>query len=95
MSATASLVEEVGRPPSLVEGFESVWLLDANLSEEHWKYMWQRYSVAELIDIGRRSGWFGGVSNRDAVLELLQLSRAAGYDPIADGFSANEPTKVV
>jgi hypothetical protein len=84
---------EVGRPPSLVEGFDSVWLLDANLNAEHWKYLWQRYSVRELIDIGRRSGWFGFPSNRDAVAELLNRSRQAGYDPISDGLSAGEPVR--
>lgn len=95
MSATASELMEVGRPPSLVEGFESVWLLDANLNAEHWKYMWQRYSIRELIDIGRRSGWFETHNNRDAVLQLLHRSREAGYDPVQDGLEAEEPVKQV
>lgn len=84
---------EVGRPPSLVEGFDSVWVLDANLTSEHWKYMWQRFTVRELIDIGRRSGWLVTDNNRDAVLELLDLSRCAGYDPAVDGLTTAEPSK--
>ena len=90
-----STIEELGRPPSLVESFDSVWVLDANLTAEHWKYLWQRFSVGELIDIGRRSGWLSSQSNRDAVLALLGLSRGAGYDPITDGLSADEPLKIV
>lgn len=95
MSGTLSAMQEVGRPPSLVESFDSVWLLDSSLTAEHWKYLWQRYSVGELIDIGRRSGWLASESNRDAVLALLDRSREAGYDPITDGLSADEPLKVV
>ena len=95
MSAVATMYEEVGRPPSLVEGFDSVWVLDANLTREHWKYLWQRFSVRDLIDIGRRSGWLNTGSNRDAVLQLLEISRAAGYDPINDGLQADEPVKEV
>lgn len=95
MSGTMSITQEVGRPPSLVESFDSVWVLDSSLSAEHWKYLWQRFSVGELIDIGRRSGWLGSQSNRDAVLALLDRSREAGYDPITDGLSADEPLKVV
>lgn len=94
MSGMASTIEEVGRPPSLVEGFDSVWLIDSNLSAEHWKYLWQRYGVGNLIDIGRRSGWLETTNNRDAVLELLRKSRDAGYDPLTDGMSADEPVKV-
>lgn len=89
------MMQEVGRPPSLVESFDSVWVLDASLTAEHWKYLWQRYSVGELIDIGRRSGWLASQSNRDAVMDLLRLSREAGYDPITDGFSTDEPLRVV
>ncbi len=90
-----SITQEVGRPPSLVESFDSVWVLDASLTTEHWKYLWQRFSVGELIDIGRRSGWLASQSNRDAVMELLRLSRDVGYDPITDGLDTNEPLKVV
>jgi hypothetical protein len=90
-----SITQEVGRPPSLVESFDSVWVLDSSLSAEHWKYLWQRFGVGELIDIGRRSGWLASQSNRDAVLTLLDLSREAGYDPITDGLSADEPLKIV
>ncbi len=95
MSGILSTTQEVGRPPSLVESFDSVWVLDASLTAEHWKYLWQRFGVGELIDIGRRSGWLTSRSNRDAVMELLRLSREAGYDPMADGFSTEEPPKVV
>ncbi len=95
MSGILSTTQEVGRPPSLVESFDSVWVLDASLTAEHWKYLWQRFGVGELIDIGRRSGWLTSQSNRDAVMELLRLSREAGYDPMADGFSTEEPPKVV
>ncbi len=93
MSGTTSIYEEIGRPPSLVEGFDSVWLLDASLTAEHWKYLWMRFTVRELIDIGRRSGWLATDNNKDAVLQLLEQSRAAGYDPINDGLSAQEPVK--
>ncbi len=88
-------MQEVGRPPSLVESFDSVWVLDATLMAEHWKYLWQRFSMGELIDICRRSGWLASQSNRDAVMALLRLSREAGYDPITDGRSTEEPLKVV
>ncbi len=94
MSEMATTVD-ASRPPSLVEGFDSVWLLDSQLTAEHWRYMWQRFDVRELIDIGRRSGWLDEGSNRDAVLALLERSRQAGYDPLADGLSADEPLKVV
>ena len=89
------MTEELGRPPSLVEGFDSVWLLDSRLTAEHWKYLWQRYAVRDLIDIGRRSGWLLSDNNRDAVLDLLERSRAAGYDPLEDGVRADEPVKEV
>jgi hypothetical protein len=95
MSGTAMTTMEVGRPPSLVEGFDSVWLLDANLTSEHWRYLWQRFTVRELIDIGRRSGWFSSESNRDAVLQLLERSRHSGYDPVIDGLRTDEPLKEV
>ena len=95
MSAIASTTWEVGRPPSLVESFDSVWLLDTNLTAEHWKYLWQRYSVRDLIDIGRRSGWILSDNNRDAVLMLLDLSRQAGYDPANEGLTTDEPAKEV
>lgn len=95
MSGTALATGEVGRPPSLVEGFDSVWILDDNLTSEHWKYMWQRFTVRELIDIGRRSGWLETDNNRDAVLALLDRSRQAGYDPIVDGVTPDEPLKEV
>lgn len=95
MSGIAAIAEELGRPPSLVEGFDSVWLLDATLTAEHWKYLWQRFGIRELIDIGRRSGWLESGNNRDAVLMLLTKSREAGYDPLEDGVSAEEPLKVV
>ena len=91
MNGLAMATMEVVRPPSLVESFDSVWILDANLSAEHWKYMWQRYSVSDLIDIGRRSGWYGGVSNQDAIVMLIDLSRSTGYDPIQDGLAAETP----
>lgn len=94
MSGTTTY-EEVGRPPSLVEGFDTVWLLDASLTAEHWKYLWMRYSVRELIDIGRRSGWLTTDNNKDAVLHLLEKSRQAGYDPLTDGVSAEEPIKAM
>ena len=95
MDGAAMTTLEVGRPPSLVEGFDSVWLLDANLNREHWRYLWQRYTVRELIDIGQRSGWYGTMSNRDAVVTLLGRSRQAGYDPVADGLTTQEPVKEV
>jgi hypothetical protein len=95
MSEMASTTMDIGRPPSLVEGFDSVWLLDSQLTAEHWKYLWQRFDVRELIDIGRRSGWLSSDNNRDSVLALLRKSRAAGYDPLADGLSADEPVKEV
>ena len=91
----ASTIETVGRPPSLVEGFDSVWLLDSQLTAEHWKYLWQRYDVRELIDIGRRSGWLANDNNRNAVLAILERSRLAGYDPLADGLSADEPVREI
>lgn len=90
-----AMAHDVGRPPSLVEGFDAVWLLDSQLTAEHWKYLWLRFEVRELIDIGRRSGWITVSSSRDAVLALLQISRQAGYDPITDGLSADEPLYVV
>jgi hypothetical protein len=93
MSGTAIANFEAGRPPSLVEGFDSVWILDTSLTAEHWRYMWQRFTVRDLIDIGRRSGWLDGRSNRDAVLELLSRSRHAGYDPVTDGRATDEPVK--
>lgn len=95
MSGIAFATGEVGRPPSLVEGFDSVWILDANLTSEHWKYMWQRFTVRELIDIGRRSGWLETDNNRDAVLSLLDRSRQVGYDPVLDGLATDEPLKEV
>ena len=90
-----AMAHDVGRPPSLVEGFDAVWLLDSQLTAEHWKYLWLRFEVRDLIDIGRRSGWITANSNRDAVLALLNISRQAGYDPIPDGLSADEPLNVV
>ena len=90
-----AIAHAVGRPPSLVEGFDAVWLLDSQLTAEHWKYLWQRFAVCELIDIGRRSGWITASSNRDAVLAILEISRLAGYDPITDGLSADEPLSVL
>lgn len=93
--STEVYIGEVRRPPSLVEGFDSVWLLDERLTGEHWKYLWQRFDVRELIDIGRRSGWFETNSNRDAIMSLLERSRQAGYDPIVDGLSTDEPLKEV
>jgi len=95
MDKSVGFPPDVGRPPSLVEGFDSVWLLDSTLTAEHWKYLWQRFGVGELIDIGRRSGWFSTNNDCDAILQLLKLSRASGYDPIMDGFSAETPLKQV
>ena len=81
------------RPPSLVESFDSVWVLDSELTAEHWRYMWQRYGVVELVDIGRRSGWFITGSDHEAVQELIERSRRAGFDPLADGLSTELPPR--
>ena len=91
MEATLTIQET--RPPSLVESFESVWVLDPTLTTEHWRYLWQRYGVAELVDIGRRSGWLTTENDRDAVLELLKRSQEAGFDPLADGLSTEAPPR--
>jgi len=86
-------IEEQSRPPSLVESFDSVWVLDPNLTVEHWRYLWQRFGVQELVDIGRRSGWFSAENDKAAVLELLKRSREAGFDPLADGIPTEPPPK--
>jgi hypothetical protein len=88
-----TLETENARPPSLVESFDSVWVLDSELTGEHWRYLWQRYGVPELVDIGRRSGWFATGNDREAILELLERSRRAGFDPLADGISTELPPK--
>lgn len=93
MSTATLTTMEVSRPPSLVESFDTVWILDSNLTAEHWKYMWQRFTVRELIDIGRRSGWVIALDNRQAVLALLDLSRNAGFDPVADGMALEMPVR--
>ena len=74
---------ESHRPPGLVESFETAWLLDNDLTAEHWEYLWRRFGVQELVEIGRRSGWLDTDNPRDAVLELVRRSRAAGHDPLA------------
>lgn len=81
------------RPPSLVESFDSVWVLDPSLTAEHWRYLWQRFGVQELVDIGRRSGWFSTEDDKDAVLELLNRSQEAGFDPLQDGIDTAPPPK--
>lgn len=91
--ATITLELESARPPSLVESFDSVWVLDSELTGEHWHYLWQRYGVPELVDIGRRSGWFVTRDDREAVVQLLERSRRAGFDPLADGISTEVPPK--
>lgn len=88
-----TLETENARPPSLVESFDSVWVLDSDLTAEHWRYLWQRYGVQELVDIGRRSGWFSTHNDRDAIVDLLQRSRSAGFDPLADGISTETPVR--
>lgn len=75
------LTPRASRPAGLVEVFESVWLLDAHLSDQGWKYLWDRYSKKGVIEIARRSGWFATESNAEAAERLIEWSRAAGYDP--------------
>jgi hypothetical protein len=91
MEATLETYE--ARPPSLVESFDSVWVLDPQLTAEHWRYLWQRFGVQDLVDIGRRSGWFATENDRDAVLELLRRSQEAGFDPLGDGIQTDPPPK--
>jgi hypothetical protein len=81
------------RPAALVEVFESVWLLDAHLSGEGWKYLWDRYGKKGVIDIARRSGWFATESNAEATERLIQWSRAAGYDPQTRTFLSGQPAE--
>lgn len=90
---TMTLELESTRPPSLVESFDSVWVLDSELTAEHWRYLWQRYGVVELVDIGRRSGWFVTRNDREAVQELIERSRRTGFDPLADGLSTEVPLR--
>lgn len=90
---TTTLELEKARPPSLVESFDSVWVLDSELTAEHWGYLWQRYGVVELVDIGRRSGWFITANDREAILELVERSGRAGFDPLADGLSTEMPPR--
>lgn len=92
MEAGTVQIQEA-RPPLLVESFDSVWVLDAELTGEHWRYLWQRYGVQELVDIGRRSGWFATRDDRQAIVHLLDRSRQAGFDPLAAGIATELPPR--
>lgn len=90
---TMTLELENARPPSLVESFDSVWVLDSELTAEHWRYLWQRFGVVELVDIGRRSGWFVTGNDHEAILALIERSRRVGFDPLADGVPTELPPR--
>ena len=63
----------------------------ARFTQHGWKYLWDSFGLSGLIAIGRRRGLFEDVSNAEVVIELIQQSQEAGYDPVSGFFGTYIP----
>ncbi len=57
-----------------------------SLSRETWQYLWQRFDLAGLIELHRRSGWFDDQTDEQLAAQLVEWSVTAGYDPVSGRF---------
>lgn len=72
--------------------FDSCQILESVIFASGWRLLFQRYGLAGLVRINKRSGWFNEEDDAEAEESLIDEARLAGYDPVGDVFGAQGET---
>ncbi|MEZ4329245.1 MAG: hypothetical protein R3B40_28715 [Polyangiales bacterium] len=61
--------------------FDYCQILEAVITAEGWRVLFEAHGADGLVAINRRSGWFTESPDDAALAEIVGMARQAGYDP--------------
>jgi hypothetical protein len=81
------------RPHKVAELFAQAQILRASITRQGWKFLWNRYGLDGLLELGRRLAWPDqGYDPEQAARQLWYGALIAGYDPVSGLFGAYDET---
>lgn len=72
--------------PRIVETlFDYCQILEAIITADGWRVLFEVHGADGLVAVNRKSGWFTESPDDDALTEIVGAAREAGYDPVSGG----------
>ncbi len=78
--------QDLRKPDVVEEVFDYCQILLAHISKEGWRFLLSNYSISQLIEIDRKSGWFQPCSNSEFSACIEYNALISGYNPKTNEF---------
>ncbi|WP_338815317.1 hypothetical protein V9L05_09710 [Bernardetia sp. Wsw4-3y2] len=66
----------------VIELFDYCQILQASISDKGWEFLFKNYSLKELIEIDKESGWFDDNDEGESLKSLFYHSLLSGFNPL-------------
>jgi len=82
--------DEFASPKTLLEIFDYCQINLAAIFEDGWEFLYTNYSLEELAEIDKKSGWFHPCTDKEFRESLEYMSLIADYNPRTKEFGKYE-----
>ncbi|AFM04156.1 hypothetical protein Fleli_1757 [Bernardetia litoralis DSM 6794] len=74
--------KDLNSSKDVVNLFNYCQILEANILETGWEFLFKKYSLKEFIEIDKESGWFDDEDEGETLKSLFYHSLLSGFNPL-------------